>query len=239
MKKLALFCLLLLLLSAGSQVKALSADEYQRFKFEVEHSGDAEVRKAAEILIKKGVIRPDKRSARPSSQDTNGSLSDCHVTFNERFIKNILEQDMVSQKLPDGLLELNTMLGESCLNISGRLDGPAFLNPRFSAELDIGFLKANSFRVQVSRIKLAGFKANLFNRMICDYISDAVKRAFPKNCRIAARAKSGGLIHIDVEVEPEGFVPGVSSLGFLSDAGIRNGKMFFCFSIPQNKRKRR
>lgn len=220
-------------------VEALSADEFQRFQFEVEHSGDADVRKAAEILIKKGVLKPDTRSARPGSNDTNGRLSDCHVAFNQRFISNILNQDMVGKKLPDGLLELNTLLCDSSISLNGRLDGPAFVNPRFSASLDLGYLGTNSFRVRISQVKLAGFKASLFNRMICNYISDAVKRAFPKNCEIKTAAKSGGIIDIDVKVEPEGFVPGISSYGFLSDAGIRNGKMFFSFSIPQKKARGR
>lgn len=236
--------LLLLLLFFGcplwmNQVQAVSDSEYQRFKFEVEHSGDAEVRKAAEVLIKKGVIKPDARSARPAGNDTNGSLSDCFVSFNQRFISNILNQDMVSKKLPDGLLELNTMLGDSSIVLNGRLDGPAFVNPRFNAVVDLGYLGVNSFRVRVSQIKLAGFKASLFNRMICNYITDAIKRAFPKNCQVKTAAKSGGIIDIDVKVEPEGFVPGISSYGFLSDAGIRHGKMFFCFSIPEKKGRRR
>lgn len=236
------FCLafsVCLFFGFSSSLFALSPDEYQRFQFEVEHSGDADVRKAAEILIKKGVIKPDSRSARPGSSDSNGRLSDCHVTFNQRFIGNILSQDQVGRKLPEGLIELNTLLADSCININGRLDGPAFLNPRFSAVLDLGFLAPNSFRVRITNVKLAGFNASMFNRMICGYITDAVKRAFPKNCEVKTATKSGGIIDIDVKVQPEGFVPGISAYGFLSDAGIRHGKMFFSFSIPETKKSRR
>lgn len=236
-KKTILVAALLLMPVFTAEVKAISPDDYKKFQFEVEHSGDAEVRKAAEILIKKGVIKPDSRSARPGMNDSNGNLSDCHVSFNQRFLSNVLEQDQISKKLPEGLLEQKTVLGESSIGITGRLDGPAFMNPRFAATLDVGFIAANSFKVRISEIKVAGFNTSLFTRMISDYIADAVKRAFPKSCAVKIQPKSGGIIDLDVKVDPEGFVPGISSLGFLSDAGIRNGKLFFCFSIPQKSRR--
>lgn len=239
-KRLILAIAILVLMSGVTNVaKASEEAVYGRIQFEVEHSGDPEVRQAAEVLIKKGILKPNRRSARPGAGETNGAGSDCFVSFNQRFLSNILEQDQVSKQLPSDLRELNVVLAESCINISGRLDGPAFVNPKFAARLDLGYFGPNCFKVRVSEIKLAGFGASLFIRLISGYIEDAVKRAFPKNCATKVQTRSGGIIDIDVKVDPEGFVPGISKIGFLSDAGIRENKIFFCFSIPQQKRGRR
>ncbi|MBU1108079.1 MAG: hypothetical protein KKB51_15515 [Candidatus Riflebacteria bacterium] len=238
-KRLILTLAILVSAFGGSGVvRASEPDAYSKIQFEVEHSGDPEVRKAAEVLIKKGILKPDRRSARPAADETNGAGSDCFVSFNQRFLSNILEQDQVGKKLPSDLLELNVVLAESCININGRLDGPAFVNPKFAARLDLGFSGVNSFKIRVSEIRVAGFSASLFTRMISGYIEDAVKRAFPKNCSTKVQTRSGGIIDIDVKVDPEGFVPGISKVGFLSDAGIRQGKIFFCFSIPQKRGRR-
>lgn len=220
-----------------SSASAISPDAFQKLQFEIEHSGSDEVRKAGEVLTSHGILKPDGRSAK--SRKTSSVSTDCHVQFNHKFISNILDQDMVGKKLPDGLIELHTLLNDSNIAINGRLDGPAFINPKFSAEVDLGFVAANNFKVRVSSIRLAGFKASLFTRMISGYIEDALKRAFPKSCQTKITTKSGGIIDIDVKVDPEGFVPGVSSYGYLSNAGIRDGRMFFSFSIPTKKKRRR
>jgi len=238
-KRLVLVIAILVLMSGVNNVVRASEEAvYSRIQFEVEHSGDPEVRKAAETLVKKGILKPNQRSARPRDGETNGAGSDCFVSFNQRFLSNILEQDQVSKQLPSDLRELNVVLAESCINISGRLDGPAFVNPKFAARLDLGYFGPNCFKIRVSEIRLAGFSASLFTRMISGYIEDAVKRAFPKNCTTKVQTRSGGIIDIDVKVDPEGFVPGISRIGFLSDAGIRQSKIFFCFAIPQKKGRR-
>ena len=212
---------------------AISRDTYRQIQFKIEHSGDPEVRKAGEILTRKGILKPDSNSA--STYDISSRNTDCHVQFNQKFIRNILKQDMVDNKLPEQLLSLFTRLDENKIEVTGRLDGPAFINPRFSSDLDIGYLAKNSFRVRISDIRVAGFKVTLFTRLICGYIEDAIKRAFPENCKTRVRKKSGGVIYIDVKVSPEGFVPGISKLGYLSNAGIAKGRMFFSFTVPQAK----
>lgn len=238
-KRLILVTAVLALMFAGNNtLKASEEAVYGKIQFEVEHSGDPEVRKAAEILVEKGILKPDRRSARPRSGETNGAGSDCFVSFNQRFLSNILDQDQVGKQLPSDLRDLNVVLAESCININGRLDGPAFVNPKFAARLDLGYFGVNCFKIRVSEIRLAGFSASLFTRMISGYIENAVKRAFPKNCSTKVQTRSGGIIDIDVKVDPEGFVPGISKIGFLSDAGIRENKIFFCFSIPQKKGRR-
>ncbi len=238
-KRLILVMAVLALMFTGNNVvKASEEAVYSKIQFEVEHSGDPEVRKAAEVLVKKGILKPNRRSARPRAGETNGAGSDCFVSFNQRFLSNIIGQDQVSKKLPSDLRELNVVLAESCININGRLNGPAFVNPKFAARLDMGYLGVNCYKIRVSEIRLAGFSTSLFTRMISGYIEDAVKRAFPKNCSTKVQTRSGGIIDIDVKVDPEGFVPGISKIGFLSDAGIRENKIFFCFSIPQKKGRR-
>ncbi len=238
-KRLILAIAVLVLMSGVNNVVMASEEAvFSRIQFEVEHSGDPEVRKAAEILVKKGILKPNQRSARPRDGETNGAGSDCFVSFNQNFLSNILDQDQVSKQLPSDLRELNVVLAESCININGRIDGPAFVNPKFAARLDLGYFGPNSFKIRVSEIRLAGFSASLFARMICGYIEDAVKRAFPKNCSTKVQTRSGGIIDIDVKVDPEGFVPGISKVGFLSDAGIRQNKIFFCFSVPQKRGRR-
>jgi hypothetical protein len=237
MKKTIFFFVLTFAFCALTQSFAISPEVYQQIQFKIEHSGNQAVREAGEVLLKHGILKPDRHSAR--SFDTSARSTDCHVQFNQRFLSNILKQDMVDKKLPEDLLELNLTLQDSKIEVRGRLDGPAFINPKFSANLDIGYLAVNSFRIRISNIRLAGFKASLFHNMICRYIDEALKRAFPANCQTRIKKKSGGIIDIDVKVKPEGFVPGVSKFGYLSNAGIANARMFFSFSVPVQKIRRR
>ncbi len=230
LNQLPIFLIMTLLVSP---LLAISPEAYQKIQFKIEHSGNEEVRKAGKTLMRHGILKPDRRSAR--SFDVSSWQTDCHVQFNQRFLDNILKQDMVNNELPEDLLELNVLLCDSKIEVTGRLDGPAFLNPRFAADLDMGYLENNSFRIRVSNIKLAGFKATLFTRLISKYIDQALKRAFPAHCKSKIKKKSGGIIDIDVSVSPEGFVPGISKLGFLSNAGISNARIFFSFSVPAGK----
>jgi hypothetical protein len=235
-KLLVVFCATLMIICAGS-ISAMDMKTYQELLFEAEHSRDKELKKAVLLFKKKGLVR--KTSKKSETGAVSKKNADCHIFFNQKFIDNALRQDMVAKQFPKELLKVAALLEKDGIRVTGKLDGPIFLNPGFSSFIQLNWLKKNAFMINISEIKVSGIKVTLFNRLISGYIIKALNRAFPKDCKTRVVSRKKGVIRIEVCVNPEGFAPGISKFCFISAAGMSNGMLYFGMGTPMMKKSRR
>ena len=234
-KLIAIFCAVLIIISSGS-VSAMDMATYRELMFEAEHSRDKELKKAVLLFKEKGLVKKGNKKSETGAVSKKNA--DCHIFFNQKFIDNALRQDMVAKRFPKELLKVGALLEREGIKVTGKLDGPVFLNPGFSAFIQLKWLNKNAFMVNISEIKVSGIKVTLFNRLISGYLVKALNRAFPKDCKTRVVSRKKGVIRIEVCVNPEGFAPGISKFCFISAAGMSNGMLYFGMGTPIRKKSR-
>ncbi len=218
---------------AGSAAFGLDSAAIQELNFKVGHSGNPELQKALKTLSDSGMLVPSKETSRSAIKTTG----DCLVSFRQGLLQSSLVRELMNKKLPPQVLEISIALIENSLVVKGRLDGPAFINPRFETTISVGLVKDNVFFIRIGSLRIAGFDASLFSGLLEKYILDAVKRAFPASTGTKvtkAPDSSQGAIVLNVEVNPEGFVSGLGKKAILTGIGITSGEFWLSFSTPRN-----
>jgi hypothetical protein len=206
---------------------ALTPADYQKVAFQAAHANDSEVQKAFSLLVQRGILSQDSPSSESGFPD-----SDCLVLADQRILKSSLLRDLMNRQLPKEVLAIDLAMVADNLLVTGRLDGPAFVNPKFEARIAIQFLRTNCFRFRFHGLKVMGFNASIFNGLIKSYLEDAFRRIFPEGCTTRFSLDKDGSILADATISPEGFVPGLGKKAFLSHAGIKANKLFLGFTIP-------
>lgn len=222
------------LMVAGPAV-ALDRAAVQELQFAAEHSGDAEVQRAVRMLRDRGYLQASDRGSRAELQyaDSGGPDGDCELLVREALVKAAMVRELLAKRLPREVKELRLAFDERCIRVAGRLDGPLFLNPGFECAIDFAFLGTNKYRIRIFGLKVAGFKLDLFGRILEGYLRDALARVFINGCTMTTRSGPNGDTHLDVAINPNGLVPGIGNNASLSGLEMSDRTLRFKFTLKK------
>jgi hypothetical protein len=205
----ALFCFILVI-SSVTQSLALSPDKivYQRAL----QSGDAAVMEAAETLKKAGILRPIlQKQTKPVKKP------DCQIVLHENILKSTLARDMMNNEMPKELKSIDVAFLKDGIALSGQVDGPLFINPRFKTLVTLRSVKYNTVDVIMRHVTVAGIKLKFLNNLIFNFIERKLAGPFSQYITLENLGKQNdGSVVMRITIKPDGFTPLLGGKGAVS-----------------------
>jgi len=119
-----------------------------------------------------------------------------------------LANDLKANLLPEEIMEIQIRFAEGGFLFKGKLDGPAFINPKFETLVRIRPVTPNTFDFVLHRMKMAGISFKLFSGIIFRIIEKTLKKTFAKDyieCNYLKTSDKNTALR--VKIKPDAFFP--------------------------------
>lgn len=204
-----------------SPAQALDRAAAKRLRYEVLASGDDEAVAALRLLQDRGLLAPTEREDESVPQapglmaDAYAEASrrdrqaDCTLLVSQSMIERCLKAEVFRKSLPDRLLDLKLTLEKGWILVTGRYDGPAFINPSFKAQVYVQGAGDNRFDIRIHEAKVWGLDVTSFAGMLFESLQSSMQEQLGSFSSMEELGmQPGGFYAIRVHMAPERMLPG-------------------------------
>lgn len=218
----------LILVLVVSPLVALDLEAVRELNVRALHSNDAEVLGAMKVLQERGLLSADENPAAPRHE------SDCTLIVRQSVLSSALARDLTAQTLPSEVMEIAIALEQGGIRLTGTLDGPLFINPKFSAFLGLRMAGPNTVDMVIQEAKVSGFGVKWLSGFAFKFVEENLKNTFGGFARVTNLGKQEDKSHvIRIQISPEGLVPFVGNNAQLSGIESHNGSLHIGISMRQ------
>jgi hypothetical protein len=211
-----------------SPLLALDIEAVRELNLQALHSNDAEILNAVKILQDRGLLEPSDNPKAPRQEH------DCTLIIRQTVLSSALARDLTAQALPPEVTEIAISFEEGGIRLTGKLDGPLFINPSFSAFLGLRMSGANTIDLIIHEAKVSGFGVKWLSGFAFKFIDENLKTTFGTFARVSDLGRQEDKSHlIRIQIRPEGLVPFVGNNAQLSAIEAHNGSLHLMISMRQ------
>lgn len=185
-------------------VSPVLAGNHHHLRSRALQTGDPEVIAAVETLGRAGIL----------PVETRNTATDCQIILHEHILQSALARDMLENNLPDRVTEISAAFAPQGIQVSGRIDGPLFINPRFQSLVSLRTPGPNRVDVILHGIQLAGIDIKFLNGMIFRYLKRILADPFRQYITLQDLGpQSDKSAVLRLTIKPEAFVPILGAAG--------------------------